>query len=154
MQNSLLSPHMKMLYLVFLNHLKLTFSFMMEFFLFTFFLKLQSFPVFHQTVFNFVLSITVCRSAALLSTLPRKSFFGKAMVSLWTGGPWASSCMSSWWVWCLSLETHPRSCLDRLSQVCQPESKGSKTLQFSLTNIYAFFSKIFLKVFLCSLKMT
>ena len=57
------------------------------------------------------------RCVGPLSTLPRRLFFVKVMGSQWTGGLWASSCMSSWWAVCLSSETHRRSCSDRSSQV-------------------------------------
>lgn len=57
------------------------------------------------------------RSVALQSTLHLRWFWGKVMGNLWIGGPWALSCMNSWWAVCRFLETHQKSSLARWSVV-------------------------------------
>lgn len=81
----------------------------------------------HQVKLDAIMSYEICfyfpcRYVELQSTLPRRSFFVKAMESLWTGGLWASFCMSFSWAVCLSLEILLRSCLGKLLQVSNQKS--------------------------------
>lgn len=73
---------------------------------------------------NIIMGRLFSRCVELRSTSPQRWFSARATGSQWTGGRWASSFMSSWWAACHFLETLPRSCSDRSSQVRQKEQQA------------------------------
>lgn len=84
--------------------------------------------------------VSFLRCVELQSTLPQRWFSGRATASRWTGGRWASFCMSFWWAACLFLEIPQRSCLDRSSQVRQKDvlyqTAAFKEIPFSEISLF------------------